>query len=47
MYHNAVAGPRGEVDVLWVTGNAAVSSLNVLGHILAHGVDALTGTISS
>lgn len=46
-YHDAVAGPRGEVNVVWVAGHAAVPSLNVAGHILTHGVYALTGTVGT
>ena len=47
LYHNAVAGPCGEVNVVWVTGNAAIPSLNVTGDILTYGLDALTGAVGT
>ena len=46
-YHDAVAGPRGEVNVVGVAGHAAVSPLDVSGHVLTHRVDALTGTVGT
>lgn len=45
LYHNAIAGPCGEVNVVRVTGHTAVSSLNVVGHILTHRVNSLTGAV--
>lgn len=46
-YHDAVAGPRGEVNVVWVAGHAAVPPLDVAGHILAHRADALAGAVGA
>lgn len=45
LYHNAIAGPCCEVNVVWVTGHTAIPSLNVVGHILTHRGYALTGTV--
>lgn len=47
LYHNAVAGPCGEVNVVWVAGHTAIPSLNIAGHILTHRVYALTGTVGT
>lgn len=47
LYHNAVAGPCGEVNVVWVAGHTAIPSLNVAGHVLTHRVYALTGTVGA
>lgn len=46
-YHDAVAGARGEIDVVGVAGNAAVPPLNVAGHVLQHAVDALAGAVGA
>lgn len=46
-YHDGVAGARGEVDVVWVGGDPAVSLLDVARHILAHALDALAGAVGS
>ena len=47
LYHDAVAGPCGEVNVVWVAGHAPVPSLDVACHILTHRVDALTGRVGA
>lgn len=47
LYHNAVAGPSGEVNVVWIAGHAAVTPLDVASHILAHRVYALAGTVGT
>lgn len=47
LYHNAVAGPRGEVNVVWVAGHTAIPSLNVPGHILTHRVYALASAVGT
>ena len=46
-HHDAIAGARGEVDVLGVAGDAAVPPLDVAGHVLQHAVDALAGTVGA
>lgn len=44
-YHNAVAGSGGEVDVVRVGRDPAVSILDVLSHILPDALDPLTGAV--
>lgn len=46
-HHDAVAGPRGEVNVVGVAGNAPVPPLDVEGHVLPHRFDALAGAVST
>lgn len=46
-YHDAVAGARGEIDIVGVAGNATVPPLDVASHVLQHTVDALAGAVSA
>lgn len=46
-HHNAIAGPCGEVNVVRVAGHTAIPSLNVVGHVPSHRVDALAGAVGA
>lgn len=44
-YHNGITGPRGEVDVVGVGGDAPVPLLYVACHILTDAFNPLAGTV--
>lgn len=46
-YHDGVAGPRGEIDVIRVGRDSTISLLYVARHILTDALDALAGTVGT
>lgn len=44
-YNDAVAGACGQIDVVRVTGDAAVATLDVAGHVMSNAVNTLTRRI--
>lgn len=45
-YHDGIAGPRGQEDVVGVRGDASIAPLDVLRHVLSDGLDARAVAVS-
>jgi len=46
-YHDSVAGAGGQVDVVMVTGDASVSLLDEVRHVLSDAFDTLAGAVGT
>lgn len=46
-YHDGIAGPGGQIDVVGVRGDSAVPPLDVARHILTDALDALAGAVGT